>query len=687
MKQSKHFVLIVLVLALLVPVVTASTKEQITRTINRNSWENFEQANFDPAAITTTTFKGVSNVTCFVGPDSAYDLITHYLDKATTSIYLEVYTLSSEPLVNKLIAANSRGVSVIVAVSHDRVSGYEDNYTEEAAYRLDQAGIDVYTTSPTFTYTHAKFWVIDSKWTFVYSGNWAPSSIPQYNGARTNREMGFFFDDTNVAAYYEGVFLDDVSIASVTTGVNHGPLQANETSGTYTHPFDTPETIVEYMEITPVFSPDNSYTLLKALLDSANSTIDVELQYIKFDCYLLNDLINAAKRGVAIRVLIPEPGSATENVTQLLFDNGISVKFFKGLGHNHNKYINVDNKIVSVSSINWSNNSVVNNREAGAIVRNTNVATYFKTVFDYDWANSEVPTGFSKPLSIVSPSVGEIAAGNYNFQVNFAANTFTSAQFLIDNVAVHTFANPAGLMGHPIDLSGYTNGIHIFKVVATPTAGEDQIIEVRFNIIAPNLDWLVLISEVRYDAVTEPNGEFFEVYNGFDFNVLLGGWVFTDNEDDYTLPDDTIISADNMLIFVRDTSAFTTEMTNLGVDLTGITPDIVYNNLQLGNTGDELIMKDSTGTIRDAVLWGSGSLSGHTPWTGTMNEDLSLHRDPANSDTNDCLVDFKADTPDPGVVYITAIPSGFIPGFVFSTTLLGIIAIILAARFIRRKRK
>ncbi|MHA1639881.1 MAG: phospholipase D-like domain-containing protein, partial [Candidatus Heimdallarchaeota archaeon] len=170
MKQSKHFVLIFLVLALLVPVVPASTKEQITRTINSNSWVNFEQANFDPAAITTTTFKGVSNVTCFVGPDSAYDLITHYLDKATTSIYLEVYTLSSEPLVNKLIAAKGRGVSIIVAVSHDRVSGYEDNYTEEAAYRLDQAGIDVYTTNPTFTYTHAKFWVIDSKWTFVYSG-------------------------------------------------------------------------------------------------------------------------------------------------------------------------------------------------------------------------------------------------------------------------------------------------------------------------------------------------------------------------------------------------------------------------------------------------------------------------------------------------------------------------------------
>jgi len=686
MKHSKYLWLIVLVGSLLIPAVLTTQRNQITRTIT-SSWDIEPQNVFDSAAISTTTFKGTSNVTCFVGPDSAYGLITTYLDKATSTFYLEVYTLSSEPLVNKLIAAHTRGVTVEVALSHDRVSGYEDNYTEEAAWRLDQAGISVYFTNTSFTYTHAKFWIVDSRWTFVYSGNWAPSSIPQYNGARTNREMGFLFDDTTVAAYYEGVFFDDVLIATPTSGVNHGPLQANETSGTYTHPFDSPLTVVEYMEITPVFSPDNSYTLLKALLDSTNSTIDVELQYIKFDCYLLDDLINAAKRGVSIRVLIPEPGSSTENVTQTLFDNGISVKFFKGLGHNHNKYINVDNKIVSVSSINWSNNSVVNNREAGAIVRNTNVATYFKSVFDYDWANSETPTGFAKPLSIVSPEVGEVVGGTYNFQVNFASGTFTSAEFLIDNQVIHTISNPSGLMGYSLDTKSYQNGIHTFKVVATPTVGEDMIEEAEFNIISPSLDWAVLISEVRYDAIAEPNGEFFEIYNDFDFDVLLGGWTVTDNEDDFTIPEEIKILKRNMLIFVRDSATFTTEMNNLGVDLTGITPDVVYSSLQLGNTGDELILKDPTGSIRDAALWGSGSLSGHVAWTGTMNEGLSLHRDPANADTNDCSVDFKADTPDPGVVYVTRIPTGFIPGFVFSTTLLGLLVILLGVKSLQRQRK
>ncbi len=353
-------------------------------------------------AITTQTFKGVSNVTCFVGPDAAYKVIYNSLAKCSVSFYLEVYTLSSEPLVNGLIAAHGRGVDVQVSLSHDRVNSYEDDYTEEAAYRLDQAGILVTWCSSGFAFTHAKFWIVDHEVSFVYSGNWAPSSIPQYEGARKNRELGYAFNDTTIAAYYEGVFFDDQAIGNPYVGIPHlGNLQANETGGTYTHPFDEPFTTVEYMEVTPIFAPDNSYTLLKSLIDNATATLDISQQYISFDCELLNDTKAAAQRGVSVRVLIPEPDSSSHNVTQELLSNNIQVRFFDGLGHNHNKYISADGKITAVSSINWSNNSVDNNREAGAIVNCTSVATYFKTVFDYDWDNSEIPEGSTHQFGLL----------------------------------------------------------------------------------------------------------------------------------------------------------------------------------------------------------------------------------------------------------------------------------------------
>ena len=45
----------------------------------------------------------------------------------------------------------------------------------------------------------------------------------------------------------------------------------------------------------------------------------------------------------------------------------------------------VDNKSVLISSVNWNENSVTRNREAGIIIENDYVAHYYAEVFFYDW--------------------------------------------------------------------------------------------------------------------------------------------------------------------------------------------------------------------------------------------------------------------------------------------------------------
>ena len=668
---------------LVIPLLSLAIK---TNVVNARNHTEISASVFNSETITTQTFTGTRNVTCFVGPDAAYQMIFTSLSKAQSSFYLEVYTLSSEPLVNGLINAYDRGVDVQVSLSHDRVNSYEDDYTEEAAYRLDQAGVLITWCSSSFAYTHAKFWIVDSQLTFVYSGNWAPSSIPQYEGASTNREMGFMFDDSAIATYYENVFFDDQAIGTPYLGTEPhlGALQANETGGTYTHPFDEPYTIVANMEITPIFAPDNSYALLSNLIDSATSSIDVELQYIKYDCSLLDDLIEAAQRGVNVRVLIPEPGAANENVTQDLFNSGATVKFFVGLGHNHNKYINVDNEIVSVSSINWSNNSVENNREAGAIVKNFDVAAFFKTVFDFDWVNSELPAGYERPVTIIAPKAGEIVTGVYDFIIKFGVYSYDSAEFYIAEKvepSIGSSSNPEGTITHNYDVSDLDEGCYTFRVEAEPTVGDTITAEILFNIIHDHEEMKIFISEVRYDAESEPAGEFFELYNDYSFDVTIGGWTFSDNADTFTIQLGTKIGSEDMLIFARDESVFLNEMNALGV--TDAVVDIRYTDLQLANSGDKLILKDPDNTIIDAVIWGSGTLSGHVAWTGSMDETLSLQRDPANADTDDCSVDFIAATPNPGQVYVT---SGFIPGFIISITITAIFVTSLGIRYLKRKK-
>ena len=153
------------------------------------------------------------SIKTFSGPDTAYSVIHDSILSATESFYLEVYTLSNEYLVNDLISINGSGVEVIVLLSHDRVSSWEDDYTEEAAKRLYEAGITVYWTSSTFRYTHAKFWIVDHNQVGIYSGNYAPSSVPQ-NPAKGNREFGVIIYDTEVATYYENVLLNDMAIGT-----------------------------------------------------------------------------------------------------------------------------------------------------------------------------------------------------------------------------------------------------------------------------------------------------------------------------------------------------------------------------------------------------------------------------------------------------------------------------------------
>ena len=620
--------------------------------------ENLTQAEVSPipkeklVPSSSTTYKGTTNITAFVGPDTAYKVVMDSIKSAKSSFYLEVYTLSSEPLVNELIRAYDRGVDVVVQLSEDRVNSYEDEYTEEAAYRLDDAGISVYWIDKVaFTYTHSKFWIVDSQVAYVYSGNWAPSSIPQAPEARVNREMGLAFNDTNIASYFENVFLDDGLYRSTpyTPGAGGGSLQANETSGTYPHPFSTAN-FIEYAEVIPIFSPNNSYELLSSLIQNATTSIDLELQYIKFDCDLLDDILDAALRGVSIRVLIPEPGVANENVTETLINHAIQVKFFKGLGHCHNKYVSVDNEVVQVSSINWSNNSVVNNREAGAIVNNSNVAAFFKTVFDYDWANSETPVGFTQPVSLVSPKPGGIADGSFEFQANFAINTYTSGELLIDSISVATWLDPLGLESTTIDTTGYSDGIHTVKVIGTPTVGEPIEIEKKVNIInTPS--WLLLISEIRYDAESEPNGEFIELYNAFSFDVYIENWKLTDNEGEYIIPEDAQIDAGTLLIFAQDSATYVSEMSVLGITVSAA--DYGLGDIGLANTGDEIILSDPDDNLKDAVAWGSGSVGGVTSWSGgSTGEDETLQRSPSNQDTDNCNDDFVIDTPTPGTPLI-----------------------------------
>ncbi len=158
----------------------------------------------------------------------------------------------------------------------------------------------------------------------------------------------------------------------------------------------------------------------------------------------------------------------------------------------------------------------------------------------------------------------------------------------------------------------------------------------------------VIISHVLYDpAGTESGGEAVELYNPAAFSVNMSGWVLATETSptDATLPQDAVICsgcyylvADANWSNAKDNSSW---------------PNADYEEaITLANTDAGVALKDSNGTILDAVGWGNPanigtSLFEGTPHSGSGNAGSLLRLISAGSyvDTNNNSGDFYGTTP------------------------------------------
>lgn len=178
--------------------------------------------------IPLTNFTGSYNVTLFTNPDNADEVIFHYLESAQESVYVSMYTISRPDFNNTLINLKKAnpGMDIQVLISNRRVGGSENVDTHGAAESLVANLIPVYNSTKDDDkvdgFYHNKYWIIDGKHVFVYSGNWSPRSVtPQleegsssYSSGEANRDMGIAVHDaTEIANHYKAVWDADVAVA------------------------------------------------------------------------------------------------------------------------------------------------------------------------------------------------------------------------------------------------------------------------------------------------------------------------------------------------------------------------------------------------------------------------------------------------------------------------------------------
>ena len=395
--------------------------------------------------IPRTNFTDTYNVTLFANPDNADEVIFHYLKAAKTSVYVSMYTISRPDFNKTLIDLknNIPSIDIQVLISYRRVGSTENADTASAAQSLDEEGISVYTSTQDDDnvdgYYHAKYWIIDGKHVFIYSGNWSPRSVtPQlvpgddsYTSSEGNRDMGIAVHNApDIALFFKDeVWDEDKAVADAWTPltiktspkvkISSNPLLKISEPLVYEPTFE-PLNIKEEMTLSPMFTPDNALDIHKRWIDRANDTIDVQNQYItQFDdnvdwnddpSPIVQSLVAARNRGADVRVQVNE-GSDSDDVTSFFQSKGIEVKWMGNststpdsswLSNTHNKLVIIDNKVTLLSSINFGENAFTNNREAGMVIQSSSVSNYFNSIFDEDWADGEIPPG-----SVIEPSSEE----------------------------------------------------------------------------------------------------------------------------------------------------------------------------------------------------------------------------------------------------------------------------------------
>lgn len=166
-----------------------------------------------------------------------------------------------------------------------------------------------------------------------------------------------------------------------------------------------PEQPKQIQKIIPLCNRDYFYRVHEEL-QNASSSIHIVLFQIR--CYpnhtdshsniLLNDLIEANKRGVDVKVML-EGGEeflgdnfaiAQEEAKEYLEKGGVKMKFdAKGIT-THAKLIIIDENIVILGSTNWNYYSLDRNNEASVLIKSNETAEYYENYFHKLWTQWDI---------------------------------------------------------------------------------------------------------------------------------------------------------------------------------------------------------------------------------------------------------------------------------------------------------
>ena len=299
-----------------------------------------------PASANPTVSVGAQAL-CVVTPsDEARSLVAEDILSARKSVLVECYLISDPTIVEALQSARLHGCDVRVIMEETPFGGFSMNKT--VRNQLRSSGIDANWGNRIYSFTHAKYVVIDDSVAWIMTANLSKSAFDK------NREILVRTRSQAVVADLVRIFWADR---------RRNPCAAGSL----------------------VVSPVNARRRLLAMLGASYHSVEIASEV--FDdpetCRFLRDL---AQRGVVVRVLVAAPESIAVNAATRseMEGTGVAIRYLES-PYLHAKYIVVDERMAYVGSHNLSAGSLDENREVGVITDDSIVVSTLETTFSEDW--------------------------------------------------------------------------------------------------------------------------------------------------------------------------------------------------------------------------------------------------------------------------------------------------------------
>lgn len=401
------------------------------------------------------TFKVKKPILCHVGPDAGWPVLRPFIEATKNTLSVAMYDFNADYIAKTYIETVLENDINAMLTWDDGMTAPETKIRTKLRNKLKD-NLDGWIVrcgaSRRFASAyHEKVAVRDSTAFWLSSGNWSLRSQPDIDPIGTpaqakgmygkgNREWHVIVEDEELAKLFEKYIKHDRDDSEAEAEAGEEGVELDEAAGPRLPDLfvpidalfdaddvaDTPTPIAPEIlpkrpatfDVAPVLTPDNYIERIMELLNSAERSIYLQYAYITFSdkdidakftemLQKLADLSNQSH--FDMRIIVGSNGAADK--IRKLVEAGFKETVFRSQSNIHNKGIVVDGKTVLVSSANWSGDGVLRNRDAGLIIFNEEIATYYQNTFLFDWENRASAFIEDDPPVMVAREDDETPAG------------------------------------------------------------------------------------------------------------------------------------------------------------------------------------------------------------------------------------------------------------------------------------